>query len=197
MLSVGMFVAAILAGAETPTPPVEMVMTAGCELRARTPVGVIRVVAGSVVPPSKDKLVQSSAGPIALRGTELCPRTYYWGRCKGAVELEPRNQRWHGSLGAYSPGSGFHWRECAGVARAVVEEGQQHFGRVEEAVAWLKKKSEWMPYVYRNDGLAVGWRTVIPYRKQLTVDVWQILIGGQKPTRLPGADDGAITTSCS
>jgi hypothetical protein len=87
--------------------------------------------------------------------------------------------------------------ECEGVARAVVEEGQQHFTTVDEAVAWLNKKSEWMRYVYRNDGLAVGWRTVIPYRKQLNVDVWQILIGGQKPTGLPGADDSAISTTCS
>jgi hypothetical protein len=197
MLSVGLFVAGILAVAETPRPPAEIVMTAGCEIQARTPVGAIRVLAGNVVPPGKDKVVQTPAGPIALRATEWYPRTYYWGRCKGTVDLEPRNQRWHGSLGAYSPGSGFHWRECEGVARAVVEEGQQHFATVEEAVAWLKKKSEWMPYVYRNDGLAVGWRTVIPYRKQLNVDVWQILIGNQKPTRLPGADDGAITTTCS
>jgi hypothetical protein len=197
MWSVAMFLAAFFTAGESPRPAAEMVMTAGCEIQARTTVGVIRVGAGNMVPPGKDKVVQTAAGPITLRATESYPRTYYWGHCEGTLELQPRNQRWHGSLGAYSPGSGFHWRECEGVARAVVEEGQQHFASVEEAVAWLKKKSEGMPYVYRNDGLAVGWRTVIPHRKELSVDVWQILIGGQKTTRLPGADDGAITTTCS
>ena len=196
MLSGALFVALFLVAGEPLKPSAELVMTPGCEIRAQTPIGVIKVRAGNVIPPGKDKVVHTTGGPITLRATEWYPRAYYWGRCEGTVELEPRNQRWHGSLGAYSPGSGFHWHECEGVARAVVEEGQQHFATVDEAVAWLKKKSEWMPYVYRHDGLAVGWRTVIPYRKQLNVDVWQILVGDQKPTRLPGADDAAVTTTC-
>ena len=197
MVSFAILVATFVGAGEWARPSPEMVMTPGCETRARTQMGVIRVRAGNVVPPGKDHIVQTIRGPITVRATELYPRTYYWGRCQGTVDLGPRNQRWHGSLGAYFPGTGFHWPECEGVARAVVEEGQQHFTTVDEAVAWLNKKSEWMRYVYRNDGLAVGWRTVIPYRKQLNVNVWQILIGGQKPTRLPGADDSAISTTCS
>jgi hypothetical protein len=108
--------------------------------------------------------------------------------------MERRAERWHGSLGLYWPGPGFHWRECEGVARAVVEEGQQNFDTAAAALAWVRARSDWMPYVYRNDGLVVGWRTAIPERKQLNVDVWQLLVAGRKPTELEGATDSAITT---
>jgi hypothetical protein len=108
--------------------------------------------------------------------------------------MEPRTERWQGSLGIYWPGPGFHWEECEGVARAVVEEGQQHFDTVRAALEWLKERGDWMPHVYRNDGLVVGWRTVVPDRKQLNVEVWQLLVAGRKPTALEGADDAAITS---
>jgi hypothetical protein len=75
----------------------------------------------------------------------------------------------------------------------VVEEGQQHFETEAAAMEWLQSQDDWMPHVYRNDGLVVGWRTVIPDRKQLNVDVWQLLIAGRRPTSLDGADDSAIT----
>jgi hypothetical protein len=60
-------------------------------------------------------------------------------------------------------------------------------------MAWIAEQ-QWMPFVYRNDGLMVGWSKT-PLRRQLNVDVWQILIHGQKPTSLPGATDGAIRVS--
>jgi hypothetical protein len=196
ILAFAMLLAALPAAGEAESPAPELVMSPGCEITARTPKGVIRIRAGDVIPPGKDKVVKTPVGTVTIRATEFYPRTYYWGRCEGTAKLEPRNQRWHGSLGAYFPGTGFHWHECEGVARAVVEEGQQHFATVEDAMAWLNEESKWMPYVYRNDGLAVAWRTVIPERKQLNVDVWQILIGGRRPTRLPDADDNAISSSC-
>jgi hypothetical protein len=45
--------------------------------------------------------------------------------------------------------------------------------------------------VYRNDGLAVGWM-LVPARRQLDVEVWQIYVNGKKPGRLPGARDDLI-----
>ena len=46
-------------------------------------------------------------------------------------------------------------------------------------------------FVYRGDGLMVGWDKIAD-SKQLTVEVWQILIDGKKPTRLPGRQDDKI-----
>jgi hypothetical protein len=171
MLKVGLLFlsAGLLLAADAPAP--ETVMSSGSEIIAHTTWGTITVRAGE-----RDK------------------RTYRWGQCEGSLTMERRAERWHGSLGLYWPGTGFHWRECEGVARAVVEEGQQHFDTVAAALAWVKARGDWMPYVYRNDGLVVGWRTVVADRKQLNVDVWQLLIAGKKPAGLEGAADSAIAT---
>jgi hypothetical protein len=75
--------------------------------------------------------------------------------------------------------------------RAVVEEGQQHFNTSNEALQWLKERS-WMPFVYRNDGLVVGWSTT-PERHQLNAEVWQFYVQHQKPVSLEGANDAKVT----
>jgi ankyrin repeat protein len=72
----------------------------------------------------------------------------------------------------------------------VTEEGQQHFKSVNEAMEFLRTRA-WMPYVYRDDGLVVGWGKTLA-RKQLNVDVWQIFVNGQKPTQLPGSQNEKI-----
>lgn len=103
----------------------------------------------------------------------------------------PRTKRWNDSLGLYYPGPGNHWKPHNGIARGVVEEGQQHFKTVDEALKWIAGRT-WPPLVYRNDGLAVGWMKNLS-RKQLNVDVWQIYIDGKKPANLPGSPDDKIT----
>jgi hypothetical protein len=65
---------------------------------------------------------------------------------------------------------------------------------VEEALEWIKRHDSWLPTVYRDDGLVVGYGKS-PQRYQLNVEVWQILIGGKKPTALPGSNNESIKTS--
>lgn len=108
----------------------------------------------------------------------------------------PRQERWYGSLGLYYPGPGNHWKSHNGITRGVLGEGQQHFKTVEETLAWISEQKRWMPFVYRNDGLVVGWRKVPP-RKQLNVEVWQIYINGEKPMALPGSEDDKIITKAA
>ncbi len=137
----------------------------------------------------------TSVGTIQIRADNWLKRSYTWEGATRSVEMWPRNERWYGSLGVYYPGPGRHWEEHHGITRGVVQEGQQHFDSVEAAMAWIAKpEQKWMPYVYRNDGLMVGW-TKVPEREQLNVDVWQIIIKGKKPTKLPGATDAAIQIS--
>lgn len=146
----------------------EIVMTKGMRIAAVTPVGRIAIVAG-----------------------EGYRRTYVWDHCEGSVDLMPRKQRWHGSLGIYYPGSGYTWwLGCGGITRAVVEEGQQHFASTEDVMSWLRA-DRGIRYVYRNDGLVVGW-DLVPQRGQISVEVWQVLIGGQKPKSLNGAEDDKV-----
>jgi hypothetical protein len=151
-------------------PKVEVVLSPGMRITATTPAGTIAITAG------EDFL-----------------RSYTWEGATRSVEMWPRGQRWYGSLGLYYPGPGEHWEEHNGITRGVLEEGQQRFKSVPEALTWLHERT-WMPYVYRNDGLVVGWRKTLP-RKQLDVEVWQLLINGKKPQKLPGSQDDKIVVS--
>jgi Ankyrin repeats (3 copies)/Ankyrin repeat len=151
-------------------PKNETVMSPGMRIRVTTPVGAIEVTA-------VDELT----------------RSYTWDGATRSVEMWPRAERWNGSLGLYYPGPGEHWNEHKGITRGVTEEGQQHFKSAEEAVAWIRKRS-WMPYVYRDDGMMVGWSKTLP-RRQLNVEVWQILVDGKKPGRLPGSENDKIVVT--
>lgn len=158
------------AGEETnrPIPPgCEVAMADGMKIRATTKTGTIEI----------------EAGPMSKR-------SYTWEGATRSVIMDARGERWHGSKGLYYPGPGDHWEEHNGITRGVVEEGQQHFDSVDEAIKWLKERM-WMPYVVRDDGLVVGWSKVLE-RKQLNVEVWQILIKGNKPKKLPGSQNEAI-----
>jgi hypothetical protein len=90
---------------------------------------------------------------------------------------QTRQKRWDGSLGMYRP-------QGDGSLHAVLEEGQQHFSSVKAARDWFTKQKQGMDYVATSDGLIVGWnqqaRPGDGYLA-LRVEVWQILIDGEKP----------------
>jgi hypothetical protein len=157
-------------------------------------------VAGGDSVPAKNEIVMSpgmvitattSSGRISIESGKVLRRSYTWEGQTRSVVMDPRAERWYGSLGLYHPGMGQHWKEHNGITRAVTQEGQQHFKTEAEALEWLRKQPKWLPLVFRNDGLVVGWRRYLP-RKQLNVDVWQIYIAGKKPAKLPGSQDDKI-----
>lgn len=143
-----------------------------------------------VMSPGMKVIAETRMGKMIITAGEGLKRSYTWDGATRSVEMVSRDERWYGSLGLYFPGPDQHWKEHKGITRGVVEEGQQHFKTAEEAQEWLAER-KYMPYVYRNDGLMVGWDTV-PARKQLNIEVWQILIDGKKPTQLEGAQDDKI-----
>jgi hypothetical protein len=151
-------------------PKNETVMSPGMRIQATTPIGAIVITA-----------VDERA------------RSYTWEGATRSVEMLPRGERWYGSLGLYFPGPGEHWKEHKGISRGVTEEGQQHFKSAEEALKWIRSRT-WIPYVYRDDGLVVGWNKTLA-RRQLDVEVWQILVSGKKPTRLPGSQNDKIVVT--
>lgn len=148
----------------------ETVMTPGMKITAVTPEGRITIVAGQ-----------------GFR------RTYFWDHCEGDATLIARHQRWYGSLGIYGEGTVKGWGDCDGVDQILADEGIQHFDSVDGALGWLRSE-KYFAYVHTNQGLVVGWRRT-PEREQLSVAVWQILVNGEKPSRLAGADDSKISVS--
>lgn len=130
-----------------------------------------------VMPPNATIEATTKSGTVFIRSGTGLKRYYTWDGATRSAVMWPRTGRWYGSLGIYYPGPGFHWLEHKGVKRGLLDEGQQHFNSIREAVAWLK-----LPYhsdcVYRDDGLVACFSKKLD-RYQLNVDVWQIYIEGK------------------
>ncbi|MGJ8695475.1 MAG: hypothetical protein ACSHYF_04105 [Verrucomicrobiaceae bacterium] len=142
----------------------ELVMWPGMEIEATTSQGTMRVL-------SVDRM----------------RRRYVWEGYDKTFRHQERRTRWDGSLGMYRP-------QGDGSMHAVLEEGQQHFGSMEEARGWLAKKGRFMDYVWTEDGLVVGWKEQGRPGDgfvALHVEVWQILVKGEKP-EMRGAAPGRI-----
>jgi len=131
----------------------------------------------------------TSVGTIAITAVDELTRSYTWEGATRAIEMNPRRVRHDGSLGLSFSGMGVHWRDHHGIQRCFTEEGQQHFKTVEEAMKWIKERNG-TPFVYRDDGLTVGWGTFSGMK--MYVEVWQILIAEKKPKRLPGSQNDKI-----
>jgi hypothetical protein len=134
---------------------------------------------------------RTSKGEITITASEANKRTFEWDGCKKNVSLWSRDEPWHGMDGLYYPGPGrTWWFGCDGVDRAVIEESKIFFDDESGFIEYIHRHKD-PPYVYRNDGLVVGFG-VYPKRDSLNVDVFQAYVGGRKPKHLNGADDGNI-----
>jgi uncharacterized protein len=150
-----------------PIAGIEVVMSPGMKITATTPLG-----------------------SIAITAVDELTRSYTWDGATRTVQMTPRTERWHGSLGLFSPGAGEHWPDHHGITRCVTQEGQQHFKTAEEALQWIRNR-DWWPFVYQEDGLMIGWNKNLS-RHQLSVEVWQIFINGERPKHLPGSQTSKI-----
>lgn len=144
-----------------------------------------------VMQPGASITAQAPSGTITITADDELKRTYTWEGASRSARLWPRAERWYGNLGAYYPGPGEPWREHHGITRGVLQEGRQNFDSVEEALAWIRKPWHLQRSVYRDDGLFILFAKV-PERRQINVDVIQILIAGHKPTTLPGSQNDKI-----
>jgi hypothetical protein len=142
-----------------------------------------------VMRPGMKITATTTLGTITIVAVDELTRSYTWDGATRSIELSPRTAKYHGSLGLFHVAQGEHWRDHHGITRCFTEEGQQHFDTVDEAMKWTKGRGV-KTFVYRDDGLMVGWGK-FPGKK-LSVEVWQILIDGKKPERLPGSQDDKI-----
>ena len=146
---------------------------------------------------------------IKIRAGADCLRHFTWDGGTRSAYLWPRVEPWGRQTGAYWPGPGHHWPSHGGVTRGVIAESVIEVDSIETALQLLKNggtddrqygpfprnapiRPDRHSYVYRDDGLAVA-LGLAPSRGQINVEVWQILIDGQKPTHMPGSINEAIT----
>lgn len=140
-----------------------------------------------VMAPESSITATTSAGTIIIKAGKGLLRSYTWEGATRSVEMGTGGR----DSGLGYPGGGNHWRPHNGISRGVLSEGQMKFATMAAAMKWIAEHSKWQPLVYRNDGLLVAFGKVLP-RKQLNVDVLQILINGKRPTKLVGATDDKI-----
>ncbi len=162
---------------------------AGC---SATPNTEAPIQAEIVMKPGELITATTMAGTIRIRAISEYEREYEWEGDSRSAKLSPRPERWNGSLGIYSPGSGDHWDEHSGVTRGVLEEGVQVFDDEMAFSRWLIGRSHtYISFVWSSRGLVVGWGKNTS-RRQLNVEVWQVKIGGSIPSALSGAQDEKI-----
>lgn len=140
-------------------PPRETVLSAGQNISAKNKNGVFNIVySGSV------------------------ERTFGWNGHHQRVQMSVRRERFLGMLGIYNPADTIF----AIAPRIVAQEAVRNFSSYKKADAFLRQGSNYMDWVYTKNGLVAG-LGITPARRQVNIDVWQILIQGKKPSNLAGA----------
>jgi hypothetical protein len=131
-------------------------------------------------------------GKVSIEHLSQLERRYRWDDYDEKRTLIPRTERWQGQLGAYDPASSYIWEIFK--PRIVAVDSQLHFTDVDEADSWLHQSSAVMDWVYTDDGLVLGF-VKSPERNQVNIEVYQIYIDGDKPTKLQGSRPNNISIS--
>lgn len=136
---------------------------------------------------------QTSDGEVSILAGPGFERFYNWNGETRSAKLWPRKQRWWGRFGIYYPGPGEHWKANHGLTRGVLEEATLWFKTIDDFLAWIKRaRSTGIDYVYTNEGLVIGFGK-FSARKQVNIDVWQVMIDGRKPVSLPGSRNDLVS----
>ena len=160
-------------------------MLAGCSGESETPPEV-------VMSPGMTIVATTPAGTLKIIAREGYKRTFEWDGCSKTLRLTPRWHRYQGRKGILFHGNGVTWLfGCGGIYRAVVVEEQMPVESEQEFLEYARLYKG-MHFVYRNDGLVVGW---IKSGGEMAINVYQVLVRGSKPTELEGADDESIIVS--
>ena len=141
-----------------------------------------------VMTPGMKITAKNENGKIAINAQGELERIYEWDDKSKRITLIPREEPWYGLLGAYSPGAQF--LPLMQEPRIVAQEAELHVPSFREAKRWLDvtPSNDW---VYTDGGLAVGFSRA-PDRHQISVHVMQIIINGEIPSKVPGANNAAI-----
>jgi hypothetical protein len=136
-------------------------------------------------------------GTMIITAGKGLERSYTWAGDTRTVTMWPRKDRWHGSLGIYYPGPGPHWKEHDRITRGVLNEGYQNFNSMESLLEYIQKYEDRGTLTYNDSGLFVSWHKTLGAGGTLYVTVWQFMINGHPPIKIPGSqnDQLIITTN--
>ena len=135
-----------------------------------------KVISESAMEEGMAITIQADWATIEIAAVGKNKRDYTWDGQTVSVNFIPRQKRWNGSLGLLDDNQVRPPHK--GVVHMVVEEGQQHFQTIDDAMLWLKSFSE--KPIYRDDGLVVLARITGSNSNKMFVSIYvmQIYIEG-------------------
>ncbi len=131
-------------------------------------------------------------GTITVTANKGLVRSYTWAGDTRTVTMWPRKERWYGSLGIYYPGPGPHWKEHDGVTRAILNEGYQDFNSMESLLEYIQRYKDRGTITYNDNGLFLSWHKTTGAGGTLYVTVWQFMINGNIPNKIPGSQNDKL-----
>jgi hypothetical protein len=164
-------------------------LTVGCNIKTTTASKEDNEI---VLTDRMSVIAQNINGKLTISAGKKYYRTFTWAGGTRSVFLHPREKRWNGSLGLYFSGSGSHWKKHDNVTRAVIEEGILHFNSKNEVLTYIGRYEDQCSLAYSDNGLFVYWDKSLGAGGTLNVLIWQFLINGSKPEKLPGSDNNKI-----
>ena len=141
-------------------------------------------VRNAILKPGETVEANNSNGKVRIAYVAATKRRYEWNEKSRVVTLIPREEIFDGKLGLYEPANA--WALPFSKDRLVVQESIINFENLSEIEAFLVQSKDYMDWVYNDDGLVVGFGRT-PARRQIDIDLWQLLLHGKKPTGLSGA----------
>ena len=146
------------------------------------------VVKEAVLGPGQSVAALNRFGAVEIHYVAPTKREYRWDGASRVVKMIARQEPFRGVLGLYEPADAFgNW----GNVRLVVQESNIYLPNYEEVYKFLYRSSEVMDWVYTSDGLVVGYSRT-PARNQVNIELWQLYVGGVKPSSLRGARNDKI-----
>lgn len=142
------------------------------------------VVKNAVLDQGQSVEASNNNGTIRISYVSPTKRKYEWDGKSRTVKMIARAEAFQGRWGLYDPADS--WGFSFSEVRMVVEESVRDFEDMEQLRAALVQSSAVLDWVYTSDGLVVGFGRT-PSRKQINIDLFQLLVRGQKPSGLAGA----------
>jgi hypothetical protein len=146
-------------------------------------------VRGEVLGPDQRVEAVNKNGKVTISYVTAATRKYEWDGKGKVVKMIPRDEPFQGKLGLYQPSES--WGLNPFEVRIVAEEAVIDFKNEDEMYAFLRQSDSYLDWVYTTDGLVVGFGKA-PSRKQINIDLYQLLVRGKKPIGLKGARQNAI-----
>lgn len=178
---------------------------------------------GTVMNEGMTIAIHNSDLTLSIQAGKGLKRYYTWNGETRSVTLLPRLQKWHGSHGAYFPGTGNHWEEHDGVTRVLADEAVINYESYDHLICAISdRRNNFREKYYKYRNGEFDFQNTLPLaletdnygayndtglfvsakiaegpgnNRTLYATVYQLQVNGKPAKNLPGASDERITVN--